>query len=123
MDTGSVVVNVSVKVLRTRTPKIDSLAQWLADPSHVYIGRHNAHVGAPSSKWRNPFTVKTHGLEKALQLYEQHVRRTPALMKALGELRNRELGCWCAPGKCHGDILLKLLAETLDKDACDEKAK
>ena len=27
------------------------------------------------------------------------------------ELEGKELGCWCKPSPCHGDILIKLLKE------------
>ena len=40
--------------------------------------------------------------------------RTPEiseLMNQLPELKNKVLGCWCYPEKCHGDILFKLLKE------------
>jgi len=38
------------------------LEDWLKDPNHIYIGRHNHYVkGATSSKWRNIFSVKKYG--------------------------------------------------------------
>ena len=27
------------------------------------------------------------------------------------KLKNKVLGCWCKPDKCHGDILIKILNE------------
>jgi hypothetical protein len=30
-------------------------------------------------------------------------------LKQLRELKGKELGCWCKPNKCHGDILLELI--------------
>ena len=41
----------------------------------------------------------------------RHVLSTPALVAALPGLRGRELGCWCKPQACHGDVLLELLAD------------
>jgi hypothetical protein len=32
-------------------------------------------------------------------------------MNDLHELNGKELGCWCKPDKCHGDILIKLYNE------------
>jgi len=29
-------------------------------------------------------------------------------LEALPELRGKDLGCWCAPENCHGDVLLAL---------------
>lgn len=59
----------------------------------------------------NPFPVKKYGLNECLRLYEEHIRDTPSLYFALEELEGKELGCWCKPNGCHGDILVKLLEE------------
>lgn len=75
----------------------------------VYIGR--------GGKWGNPFLVPSNDYdreadpENILGRYEAHVRSRPDLMAALHELRGKVLGCWCAPKRCHGDVLLKLVAE------------
>ena len=29
------------------------------------------------------------------------------LLKDIGELKDKVLGCWCAPLACHGDILTR----------------
>jgi hypothetical protein len=58
--------------------------------------------------------VKKYGMKTCLEKYEVHVRRSPALMASLEELRGKRLGCWCAPGPCHGDVLVRLLAERLE---------
>jgi hypothetical protein len=67
----------------------------------VYIGR--------PSKWGNPFVIGKHGTrEQVIAKYRQRVMSSPALMSALAELRGKDLVCWCAPGPCHGDVLLDL---------------
>eukprot|EP00466_Bigelowiella_natans_P011764 jgi/Bigna1/141355/aug1.62_g16063 len=98
------------------------LKQWTEDPSHVYIGRSVRFVeGASHSKWHNPFSVKKHGRKRSLQLYEEWIisgvnpctkkkRGQGPLMKDIGELKGKILGCWCKPLDCHGDVLLKLLS-------------
>ncbi len=48
-------------------------------------------------------------------MYEVHIRRRPDLIAALTELAGKRLGCYCKPLPCHGDVLLKLLAEFLDR--------
>jgi hypothetical protein len=35
----------------------------------------------------------------------------PQMVNKLLKLKGKKLGCWCKPDKCHGDILLKLIAE------------
>ena len=33
----------------------------------------------------------------------------------LSELEGKELGCWCSPYFCHGDVLVKLVREMKDE--------
>jgi hypothetical protein len=38
----------------------------------------------------------------------------------------KNLGCWCKPEKCHGDILIKIIEELNDDSdfsSCDEDSK
>lgn len=74
------------------------------EPYDVYIGR--------PSIWGNPFVIGVDGdREHVIRLYEEHVRSSPELMKALFELKGKILGCWCHPLPCHGDVLVKLIKE------------
>jgi len=70
-------------------------------PGSVYVGR--------PSKWGNPFIEGEHGTR--VQVVEAHrlwfLRGNP-LRSQLGELRGRDLVCWCAPLPCHADVLLEL---------------
>ena len=85
------------------------LTEWCKYDNHLYIGRSVSAVEA--SKWHNPYRLREYTLEKCLELYEKHVRGSRDLMGALPELAGKALGCWCAPSRCHGDVLLKLLGE------------
>lgn len=81
----------------------------------IYIGRRFTMGGwnMPQSKWANPFTVKECGGSAAVAVskYEEWIRNQPHLLSELHELEGKVLGCWCKPGPCHGDVLVKLLAE------------
>jgi hypothetical protein len=69
----------------------------------IYIGR--------GSKWGNPFIIGCDGdREEVIPKYEAYIMSSPHLIKALPELRDKILGCWCAPKPCHGDIL-KIMVE------------
>lgn len=60
------------------------------EPYDVYIGR--------PSKWGNPYVVGKGGTrEEVLQKYEEHVRSSKILMRALPSLDGKVLGCWCYP--------------------------
>lgn len=104
---------VNVKKDKLKKHGFSDFSDWNAVEGNLYIGRNmDFYVkGTKKSKWCNPFSVKKYGLDECLRLYEEHVRKN--LMDSLDELRDKkELGCWCKPNQCHGDILLKLLAET-----------
>lgn len=76
----------------------------------VYIGRQETKGGwnLPTSKWYNPYSItKAGSVEAAIAKYEEYLLSNPELMAALGELKGKVLGCWCKPGPCHGDILVK----------------
>lgn len=60
-----------------------------------------------TSKWGNPFVLGPDGdRDTVIRRYgEEHLPHQLALLSALGELRGKALGCWCAPARCHGDVL------------------
>ena len=75
----------------------------------VYIGRH--------SKWGNPFKIGQ--VYKNLRLTRDQVIDCHTdwllysdigkeLLKDIGELRGKNLLCFCKPLSCHGDLLLEL---------------
>ena len=89
------------------------LMEWNLNPKNIYIGRDMTHYvkGAVGLKWQTPFTVKEYGIKKCLEMYEEKIRKTPELMLSINELEGMQLGCWCNPSPCHGDILIKLFME------------
>lgn len=86
-------------------------------PKVVHCKRESfdVYVGRPS-KWGNPFShmkgtlacyqVKTR--DEAVEKYKEWILKQDHLMRSLHELKDKVLGCWCAPKKCHGDVLLEL---------------
>jgi Domain of unknown function (DUF4326) len=47
--------------------------------------------------------------EKAIQLYREKLLASPLLLSQLHELKDKTLGCWYKPDKCHGDVLVELV--------------
>lgn len=74
----------------------------------VYIGR--------GSVWGNPFRLAPGADDAARNLvveqYEEHLLAHPELMARLPELRDKRLGCFCAPKACHGDVLKRYAERT-----------
>lgn len=76
----------------------------------VYIGR-NPKYG--NTKWGNPFRIGPDGTrEEVIAKHADWILTQPHLMESLEELRDKILGCHCAPLPCHGNTLIKLLEET-----------
>lgn len=72
---------------------------------------YDVFIGRPSL-WGNPFKVGRDGTrEEVIEKYREYVKSDPSLMALLPELRGKRLGCYCAPGPCHGEILVELLEE------------
>lgn len=80
----------------------------------VYIGR--AMPGKAGSLFANPFKIGADGTrEEVIEKYETWLRERlneePDLVEELLKLDGKILGCWCAPKKCHGDVIVKLIRE------------
>ena len=81
------------KVLNKRKDK--------ATENSIYVGR--------PSKWGNPFIVGVHGKQgECVDLYANWILTQNKLLNSLPELKGKDLICWCAPKRCHADVLLKL---------------
>jgi hypothetical protein len=104
-------------------------------PYDVYIGRAMYQGGwrLPASKWANPFRIGPDGTRRdVLEKFERYLRDSPSLLRDLPELEGLRLGCWCVDPAdaacpvcraqrgvcahydqmvCHGEVLVKLLAE------------
>lgn len=105
------IVNIRKKELNKRG--IRDFEEWNSQPNTLYIGRNMVFYvkGTQKSKWSNPYSAKKFGREQCLRLYEDYLRKNPGLMGSLDELKGKELGCWCYPDPCHGNVLIKLLKE------------
>lgn len=92
-------------------------------PDAVYIGRGNGRKRLKRSRWHNPFGVKSHGRDGAIQCFRNYMSRgwdeTEALLVDLPELTGKPLACWCRrsdeertdDNACHGDVLVELWKE------------
>lgn len=59
------------------------------------------------SKWGNPFVLGRDGdRDTVIRRYaEEHLPHQRSLLASLSDLRGKALGCWCAPARCHGDVI------------------
>lgn len=73
----------------------------LTTDTKVYVGRPR--------RWGNPFVIGRDGSRaEVIAKYRAWIVEQSDLMRSLGELRGRNLVCWCAPQACHADVLIEL---------------
>jgi len=78
---------------------------------HFKKSKYDIYIGRPS-KWGNPFTIGEDGTrEEVIKKYRDWITTQPDLLLALPELKDKILGCWCAPKSCHGDVLVELIKD------------
>jgi hypothetical protein len=72
----------------------------------VYIGR--------GSKWGNPFKMKDWSQTERDRVCDEYEKWfwTTDLPNYIYELKDKILGCYCKPLRCHGDFLAKLANES-----------
>lgn len=87
---------------------------------HCKKAKFDVYIGRPS-KWGNPFVIGKDGSrEEVIRKYEEWIRKNPKLLRELGELKGKVLGCWCSPLSCHGEVLVKLVQE-FDVEGLDDR--
>lgn len=80
----------------------------------IYIGR------GPNSRWGNPFRIGPDGdRDQVIERYRLWLPHQPTLLAALGGLAGKRLGCWCAPRRCHGDLLASVAPRVAGLDIND----
>jgi len=86
-------------------PKVLNKYHGGMKPGVVYIGR--------GSIYGNPFIIGKDGdRDDVINKYEEYLmRNTELLAKVKANLRGKDLVCFCAPKRCHGDVLLKIANE------------
>jgi len=74
-----------------------------------------AYIGRPSI-FGNPFTMRNYTdderarvIAKFEDYFYNRLETDPAFKEAVMQLKGHDLGCYCAPKPCHGDIILNYL--------------
>lgn len=77
-------------------PRVLNKYKDIRTPGSIYVGR-----GSP---WGNPFSIGRDGnRDTVIEKFRTEI--LPELDVA--DLRGRDLVCFCAPKKCHADLLLE----------------
>lgn len=95
-----------------------------------YIGRGNggeAHMNNTPVGERgwigNPYTTAEYPREMAIELFrrdfEDRTQNDSEFRQAVEGLRGNNLGCYCRPQPCHGDVILAYLGETASRSVLE----
>lgn len=81
----------------------------------VYIGRANRKLGLPGSRFANPFPITEQDDRDAVvakygQWLWAQLKAGTITEAHLLELEGKDLVCYCAPKRCHGDVLKNAVA-------------
>ncbi len=97
-----------IQAKETRVVNAKYFVDNRVDP-RIYIGRKHTRF-SEGSIWANPFPITASTpREMALEKYRNYVLRSKKLMRKIDLLRGKILVCWCAPKRCHGDVLIEIL--------------
>ena len=111
------IVNCKVNHIR---PKYNNLKEWIEDNNNVYIARlgvvfiDKKRFPLFSSNFANPYKIGKDGtreevIEKYRTYITQQLENNKSLQDELIMMKDKNLGCWCYPEMCHGNILLDLI--------------
>lgn len=110
------IVNCKVGFIR---PEYNNLKEWIDDKKNVYIGRKGVvfvdgkRFPEENSIFANPYKVGKDGtrevvIDKYKKYIEEKMKTDKTLVSELKLLKGKNLGCWCYPEKCHGNVLVEL---------------
>lgn len=72
---------------------------------------YDVYIGRPSI-FGNPFIIGRDGnREQVCIKYKYYLVNNPYLISLLPTLKNKRLGCYCAPLDCHGYVIEEVIKE------------
>jgi hypothetical protein len=81
---------------------------------HCKKEQFDVYIGRPS-QFGNPFVIGKDGtraevIEKFRQWFMSRIAKDEQFKNAVQALNGKVLGCWCAPARCHGDVITEWLS-------------
>lgn len=90
-----------------RLPRLYNIKRESVPSDVVYIGRGSWR--GQKSKLGNPFSIGADGDRNTVcDRFEEWAPTQPEIMAEIEKLRGKDLACYCAPYRCHGDWILKM---------------
>ena len=81
-------------------------------PFDVYIGRRgHGHDGYFGNPFRTPQLTREEALARYRAYFHERLRTDPEFHRRVLALKEKRLGCFCAPLACHGDVIVEWLEQ------------
>ena len=78
---------------------------------HTYNKKDNdkyCYIGRPS-KFGNPLKMNNESeREKVVSQFREYAYSNQWILDNINMLTGKEIGCYCAPKACHGDVLVEI---------------
>ena len=101
-------------VVNLRT--VGDLSSWMADPSHIYVGR-KCYSHPVQSFWANPYKITaTCTRDNVVERFEDLLDNDMQMRMNLFSLAGKVLGCWCAPLNCHAYAIVRAFKQITAED-------
>jgi hypothetical protein len=88
-------------------------------PYDVYIGREgkgqDGYFGNPADTGSRESKIKNYR-----EYFYSRIQSDPEFKKRIDDLKGKKLGCFCAPEKCHGMIIVEYLESKSVEDQMKE---
>ena len=113
MKNTILVNNVSISEKKSRPPAAPAESFALTQVVHCKQDQYDVYIGRPSifgNLFRMPNEACRNSVVSRYKLYfDRRIKRDPVFKKEVESLRGKKLGCFCAPRKCHGDVIAQYL--------------
>lgn len=108
------------------TTTVHNCLRGLIRRGDVYVGRfarsiYPQGIEGADGYFGNPWKIGKDDRDEVIDRYERYARERletdPEWRRRVRDLHGRRLFCWCAPARCHADVLVQLAAELHRDDA------
>lgn len=104
-----------------RVVNINLEPHWKTHKDYIYIGRGSkygndaTHLAIGKTKAKVQVKTREESIEWYSRELDKAIETNPALLLTLvKELKGKILGCYCKPLQCHGDVLAKLVDDSIE---------
>jgi len=90
------------------------------EPYDVYVGRPSPFGNPYSHKEGTLAKYRVASVEEAVEKYRKYAENNHVILSKLHLLQGKRLGCYCAPNRCHGEVLVELVEKYCNPTSSSE---